>query len=339
MGMTQRQKKKKKKFENYDSFLMQHFNYNSFRDRMNNSEYDGDEGNEDENVSLYMSEDEIEGKHDDINGCDEEEFVVDEVDEVAIADPNNDHFGISKLHKKQPFVDRHQLNEGQYSVQYSDDSEKDGKSEVVFSALMPNDDKLSNDDVDCLLDNIENILSDINLTQSDHHNDDEDNDKMLKVSAVSSSDDCHNISDGSYSGPDDPILASINNTVLKMCGIRNAKHRQFIMFHIEKLMNVKTVNEMIEVEDDDDDKINDEDEENEEEIPPEFLCPITHQIMTDPVLISDGHSYERVAIENWLIKHDKSPMTNSVLGTKQIFPNHSLRSMIAEYQINKQQKK
>ena len=30
-----------------------------------------------------------------------------------------------------------------------------------------------------------------------------------------------------------------------------------------------------------------------------FYCPITQDIMTDPVLTVDGHSYERAAIEEW----------------------------------------
>ena len=30
-----------------------------------------------------------------------------------------------------------------------------------------------------------------------------------------------------------------------------------------------------------------------------FECPITHEIMHDPVIDKDGNSYERVAIEAW----------------------------------------
>ena len=30
-----------------------------------------------------------------------------------------------------------------------------------------------------------------------------------------------------------------------------------------------------------------------------FMCPITQDIMTDPVITSDGHTYEREAIEHW----------------------------------------
>ena len=32
-----------------------------------------------------------------------------------------------------------------------------------------------------------------------------------------------------------------------------------------------------------------------------FLCPITQEVMTDPVLTSDGHTYERDAIEHWCV--------------------------------------
>ena len=37
--------------------------------------------------------------------------------------------------------------------------------------------------------------------------------------------------------------------------------------------------------------------------PNEFLCPITCELMEEPVTIADGHSYERVAIERWLQVH------------------------------------
>ena len=32
-----------------------------------------------------------------------------------------------------------------------------------------------------------------------------------------------------------------------------------------------------------------------------FLCPITQEVMTDPVLTSDGYTYERDAIEHWYV--------------------------------------
>jgi len=49
----------------------------------------------------------------------------------------------------------------------------------------------------------------------------------------------------------------------------------------------------------------------ETEIPEEFLCPITQDVMKYPVLCSDGFVYEKAAIEEWLMSRRKaSPMTN-----------------------------
>ncbi len=41
------------------------------------------------------------------------------------------------------------------------------------------------------------------------------------------------------------------------------------------------------------------DKEKIVEVPHEFLCPITHLIMVDPVSAEDGQTYEREAIEKW----------------------------------------
>jgi hypothetical protein len=39
------------------------------------------------------------------------------------------------------------------------------------------------------------------------------------------------------------------------------------------------------------------------EVPLEYLCPLTFQLMWDPViLVATGHSYERKAIEEWWAK-------------------------------------
>ena len=44
----------------------------------------------------------------------------------------------------------------------------------------------------------------------------------------------------------------------------------------------------------------------------------------------DGHTYERSAIEQWLETHNTSPATGLELDSKQLIPNHSLRSLIRE---------
>jgi hypothetical protein len=64
----------------------------------------------------------------------------------------------------------------------------------------------------------------------------------------------------------------------------------------------------------------------------EFICPITHEMMKDPVTAEDGFSYERLAIEEWFSR-DKivSPMTNMPLTTKEVVTNGSLKKAIDDY--------
>lgn len=68
---------------------------------------------------------------------------------------------------------------------------------------------------------------------------------------------------------------------------------------------------------------------------PSFMCPITQHLMCDPVTTSDGHSYERDAIEEWFRDHDTSPMTNTLLPDKSLKPNILLRNAIEEYHVGK----
>ena len=65
-----------------------------------------------------------------------------------------------------------------------------------------------------------------------------------------------------------------------------------------------------------------------EHLPDEFLCPITREVMNEPVVCSDGHTYELQSIQQWLRTHRTSPKTNSVLPNKNLIPNHALRSQI-----------
>lgn len=61
-------------------------------------------------------------------------------------------------------------------------------------------------------------------------------------------------------------------------------------------------------------------------------CPITRGIMVDPVVATDGYSYEREAIEEWFRQFTaggtpRSPMTNGTLTDTRLVPNHNLRSL------------
>lgn len=58
------------------------------------------------------------------------------------------------------------------------------------------------------------------------------------------------------------------------------------------------------------------------------LCPITYEVMTDPVVAADGVSYERSAIEYWFTSSQLSPLHGNRLETTQVFPNHTLKQQI-----------
>ena len=71
--------------------------------------------------------------------------------------------------------------------------------------------------------------------------------------------------------------------------------------------------------------------------PHSFQCPITLELMSDPViLVGDGISYEREAIEQWLQSKDTqtSPATAVMLASgesRRLIPNVSLRNAIEEW--------
>lgn len=62
-----------------------------------------------------------------------------------------------------------------------------------------------------------------------------------------------------------------------------------------------------------------------------FTCPITHAVMWKPVVASDGYTYERSAIEEWLFRHPEgqalSPMTQMPM-TRFIMDNHVMANQI-----------
>jgi hypothetical protein len=68
-----------------------------------------------------------------------------------------------------------------------------------------------------------------------------------------------------------------------------------------------------------------------EEIPGEFVCSLTLEPISDPVIARDGITYERAKLEEWLADHDTSPMTNEKLADKTLTPNIALRSRIQAY--------
>ena len=66
-------------------------------------------------------------------------------------------------------------------------------------------------------------------------------------------------------------------------------------------------------------------------IPSYFLCPVTLEIMKDPVMDTEGNTYDRDAIENWLKKNSTSPLTRSSLSSSQLVSNKYLKEAIFSY--------
>ncbi|KAJ6755594.1 WDSAM1 PROTEIN [Salix purpurea] len=66
------------------------------------------------------------------------------------------------------------------------------------------------------------------------------------------------------------------------------------------------------------------------DVPCHFLCPISLQLMRDPVTVSTGITYDREDIEKWLfsLKNKTCPVTKQELITKDLTPNHNLRRLI-----------
>ena len=72
-----------------------------------------------------------------------------------------------------------------------------------------------------------------------------------------------------------------------------------------------------------------------EDAPDAFVCPISAELMLDPVVAADGHSYSRSAIAEWIRRQGAralSPMTGQPLPHRQLTPNHHLKSMVLEWQ-------
>jgi hypothetical protein len=62
-----------------------------------------------------------------------------------------------------------------------------------------------------------------------------------------------------------------------------------------------------------------------------FFCPITRELMVDPVVDRDGNSYEKLAIENWIRQKGISPITRNALSIDNLRPNRALKKAIDKY--------
>lgn len=62
-----------------------------------------------------------------------------------------------------------------------------------------------------------------------------------------------------------------------------------------------------------------------------FTCPLTRELFEDPVILSDGFTYERAAIQKWLdMGNRRSPMTNVELTSLTLVPNNVIKQALQE---------
>jgi serine/threonine protein kinase len=82
--------------------------------------------------------------------------------------------------------------------------------------------------------------------------------------------------------------------------------------------------------------------DKEKLIPDGFICPITQDVMRDPVMLMDGHSYERKAIIDWLKRSIRSPLTNEELpragrhgDAPLMLDNYALKAVIEGFYVQR----
>ncbi|KAD4386215.1 hypothetical protein R6Q59_009464 [Mikania micrantha] len=75
-------------------------------------------------------------------------------------------------------------------------------------------------------------------------------------------------------------------------------------------------------------------QDSEMEFPQDFRCPISMEIMKDPVIISTGVTYERENIKKWFFRYKKTtcPATMQRVENLDITPNHTLKRLILAWQ-------
>uniref|UniRef100_A0A1J3DJG8 U-box domain-containing protein n=1 Tax=Noccaea caerulescens TaxID=107243 RepID=A0A1J3DJG8_NOCCA len=68
------------------------------------------------------------------------------------------------------------------------------------------------------------------------------------------------------------------------------------------------------------------------QIPYHFRCPISLDLMSDPVTVSTGQTYDRTSIESWIAMGNTTcPVTRVPLSDFTLIPNHTLRRLIQEW--------
>jgi U-box domain len=67
--------------------------------------------------------------------------------------------------------------------------------------------------------------------------------------------------------------------------------------------------------------------------PDDFICPLTLEVFSDPLISKYGHNFERTAILEWLAEGNlECPLTRKPLSPSMLFPNVQMRLKIKQWQ-------
>lgn len=69
-------------------------------------------------------------------------------------------------------------------------------------------------------------------------------------------------------------------------------------------------------------------------VPAEYMCPLTLDWFEDPVVVANGQSYSRAAIEENLLITVLDPLTCEDIQGKPLYPNIMLRRTVEHYRLN-----
>ena len=71
---------------------------------------------------------------------------------------------------------------------------------------------------------------------------------------------------------------------------------------------------------------------NDVQIPADFCCPLSLELMSDPVIVASGQTYERAFIRKWLdVGLTVCPKTRQPLSHTNLIPNYTVKALIANW--------
>ena len=71
----------------------------------------------------------------------------------------------------------------------------------------------------------------------------------------------------------------------------------------------------------------------EEEAPQWATCPISFDLMTEPVITPSGVTYDRQSLLRWINLHNQDPNTRQPITVQHVYPNLALRDQIESWMI------